>query len=598
MRRTLTGLVILWVILPLLVLGTIYLAISTIFDAYQISNRAQAQAQRVSSVVAVVAKSEPFSPGLIADQTNAFLVNSPLIETINFYPLSVAVPIRQSNPSVFSSRITASSPVESDQSSGTHLSGYINVTMDIWPEQKKLLFTSGALLVLLLFTMGFSSFWVFQLLGREGRFSVFSSLNGLMAQARDQEPLQNLDLNNLSPIVNIAAVERVLMDLDSRLQHSRQQAVDLQVELSELRDKMANEGLTKTSFQSMVTHELRNPLHAMSGGLQLLDTQLFSGENLQAIHLVEQGLRQIEHLLDQVIELSELQESYVKSQESEVAIEPFLRQIAQGYAAQLMEKGLNLTLGVNHKPTDVLVDADKLKAILGYLIDNAIKFTNKGGLSIESELSLTKWPNKLNWRIRVIDSGIGINEQALKRIFDPYFQADSSKLREFEGVGLGLTLAQKTSEIIGAKIEVQSKPDSGSEFAVELMVTHSELNIAKSSLEGLLILSLQNRDSVQLERELESAGANVMSFDAQAMALVSFEERSYDMVLIGQTLDTPAALSFASRCREMELNHRATIVYISSEDLDLEELRVGGIDRVSAPFTPQILINQLANWKI
>ncbi len=382
MRRTLTGLVILWVILPLLVLGTIYLAISTIFDAYQISNRAQAQAQRVSSVVAVVAKSEPFSPGLIADQTNAFLVNSPLIETINFYPLSVAVPIRQSNPSVFSSRITASSPVESDQSSGTHLSGYINVTMDIWPEQKKLLFTSGALLVLLLFTMGFSSFWVFQLLGREGRFSVFSSLNGLMAQARDQEPLQNLDLNNLSPIVNIAAVERVLMDLDSRLQHSRQQAVDLQVELSELRDKMANEGLTKTSFQSMVTHELRNPLHAMSGGLQLLDTQLFSGENLQAIHLVEQGLRQIEHLLDQVIELSELQESYVKSQESEVAIEPFLRQIAQGYAAQLMEKGLNLTLGVNHKPTDVLVDADKLKAILGYLIDNAIKFTNKGGLSI------------------------------------------------------------------------------------------------------------------------------------------------------------------------------------------------------------------------
>ena len=77
MRRTLTGLVILWVILPLLVLGTIYLAISTIFDAYQISNRAQAQAQRVSSVVAVVAKSEPSRPELIADQTNAFLVNSP-----------------------------------------------------------------------------------------------------------------------------------------------------------------------------------------------------------------------------------------------------------------------------------------------------------------------------------------------------------------------------------------------------------------------------------------------------------------------------------------------------------------------------------------
>ena len=598
MRRTLTGLVILWVILPLLVLGTIYLVISTIFDAYQISNRAQAQAQRVSSVVAVVAKSEPSRPELIADQTNAFLVNSPLIETINFYPLSVAVPIRQSNPSLFSSRITASSPVESDLSSGTHLSGYINVTMDIWPEQKKLLFTSGAILVLLLFTMGFSGFWVFQLLGREGRFSVFSSLNGLMAQARDQQPLQNLDLNNLSPIVNIAEVERVLMDLDSRLQRSHHQAVDLEAELSELRSKMANDGLTKTSFQSMVTHELRNPLHAMSGGLQLLDTQLFSGENLQAIHLVEQGLRQIEHLLDQVIELSELQESYVKSQESEVAIEPFLRQIAQGYAAQLMEKGLTLTLGFNHKPTDVLVDADKLKAILGYLIDNAIKFTNKGGLSIESELSLTKWPNKLNWRIRVIDSGIGINEQVIKRIFDPYFQADSSKLREFEGVGLGLTLAQKTSEIIKAKIEVQSKPDAGSEFAVDVMVTHSELSIAKSSLEGLMILSLQNRDSAQLERELESAGASVMSFDAQAMALVSFGERSYDMVLIGQALDTAAALSFASRCREMEFSHRATIVYISSEDLNLEELRVGGIDRVSAPFSPQILINQLANWKI
>ncbi len=82
------------------------------------------------------------------------------------------------------------------------------------------------------------------------------------------------------------------------------------------------------------------------------------------------------------------------------------------------------------------------------------------------------------------------------------------------------------------------------------------------------------------------------------MALVSFDERSYDMVLIGQNLGTAAALSFASRCREMERSHRATIVYVSSEDLDLEELRVGGIDRVCAPFSPQILINQLANWKI
>jgi PAS domain S-box-containing protein len=222
----------------------------------------------------------------------------------------------------------------------------------------------------------------------------------------------------------------------------------------------------KDEFLAMISHELRTPLNVMMGYTGLLREGMFGALNPQQDDALKKVVIQSNDLLSIVSNLlraTQIGSGEIKAQRARTDLGPLLDDLKNGYDLPL-NNGLTLNWDFPSDLPTVDTDSEKLRHILVNLIHNAIKFTEKGSVTIAAR----HLPISKTLRFTVADTGPGIAKKSLPLIFDMFHQVDSSNTRAYGGLGLGLYIVKKYTEMLGGEIKVKSTPGRGSVFRVAL----------------------------------------------------------------------------------------------------------------------------------
>jgi signal transduction histidine kinase len=226
----------------------------------------------------------------------------------------------------------------------------------------------------------------------------------------------------------------------------------------------------KSQFLATVTHELRTPLHSIIsyGALILegfLDGELTS-EQEEHIQFMVNRAEDLSRLVDDMLDLSKIEADRLEVRTEPMRLEKSLQEVVNQLKPMANTKGLELILEVDEDLPSALADGQRTRQVVLNLVSNALKFTEKGGVTLRCKI-LERYDML---RISVHDTGIGISPAALDYIFEAFRQADGSTTRRFGGTGLGLTIARKLVELQGGEVAVESIVGQGSTFSFTLPI--------------------------------------------------------------------------------------------------------------------------------
>lgn len=226
----------------------------------------------------------------------------------------------------------------------------------------------------------------------------------------------------------------------------------------------------KSQFLATVTHELRTPLHGIiSYGDLILDGFLdgdLTEEQEEHIRFMVRSAEELSHLVNDMLDLSKIEADHIEVHVEQIELTLSLNDVVNQLKTLASSKGLQILLRIEPGLPMVMADSHRIRQIVINLVSNALKFTEKGGVTIEC--AVTQQGDMV--RVAVHDTGIGISPAALGYIFEAFRQADGSTTRRFGGTGLGLTIARKLIELQGGEVAVESVIGQGSTFSFTLPV--------------------------------------------------------------------------------------------------------------------------------
>jgi len=252
----------------------------------------------------------------------------------------------------------------------------------------------------------------------------------------------------------------------------------------------------KTEFLANMSHEIRTPMTAILGFADVLAERLERPEDTEAIETIKRNGRYLLEIINDILDLSRIETG--KLQVERIPCSP--QEIVEGVVSLMRVRAAAKELALTTEyagpiPTVVATDPLRLRQILINLVGNAVKFTETGTVRVVVELVQTEG-DEPKLRFDVIDTGLGMNEHQVKRLFRPFVQGDTSTTRKYGGSGLGLTIAKRTAGLLGGDVTVTSAPGKGSTFSV---------TIATGPLDGVPLAGPSSQDPSAEEQATPAA---------------------------------------------------------------------------------------------
>lgn len=268
----------------------------------------------------------------------------------------------------------------------------------------------------------------------------------------------------------------------------------------------------KSMFLAIMSHEIRTPLHGATGHLELLSNTPLDDEQSERVGLIRRSFDSLLALINDLLDATRIEAHALTINPQPIYVNRVAEHCAQHFAPTILSRNVSLHCYTDPE-LDRLLDGDdhRLMQILQNLVSNAAKFTQHGSIAISTKLLRMQDGNA--WvRIEVADTGIGIPSALQAMVFKPLTQADASISRRFGGTGLGLFLCRNLAELMGGTVTLQSEPNVGSTFGIELPLhVHEEPNESPPPLQGVSVaIATEDRQlSDMWSRRLESWGASV-----------------------------------------------------------------------------------------
>lgn len=224
----------------------------------------------------------------------------------------------------------------------------------------------------------------------------------------------------------------------------------------------------KSHFLSTISHELRTPLNGVTGMAALLAATEMDARQSLMLQVLRSSAEALTAVLNDVIEASRLESGPIEIDHAPFVLPDLLRAATAAIAPRLDPGQVSLTVRCDPPdPPPLIGDADKLRRILACLLDNAVKFTHRGRITVEASLEPAAGQGA-NLLLSVRDTGVGVPPGRAEAIFEPFSQADQSDTRVFQGAGLGLALARRLARAMGGDVAMAPAPQQGSVFTVSL----------------------------------------------------------------------------------------------------------------------------------
>ena len=338
----------------------------------------------------------------------------------------------------------------------------------------------------------------------------------------------------------------------------------VEAELQQAKAAAESASRTKSDFLASMSHEIRTPMNAIMGIADLLAKTSLSPEQDKFVQIFRRSGDNLLNLINDILDLSKVEASQLDLERTGFSLTDHLEKVIEMVAPKADEKGLTLVCEIAPSVSNDLVgDPTRLRQVLLNLLGNAIKFTETGGVSLKVEPDLdSSVPTAL--RFSVTDTGIGIAEDKLARVFERFTQADSSTTRRFGGSGLGLTISKRLVELMGGRIWVESKVDKGSKFAFAVPfevwaagvrpVTAPVGAGSEAALPALRILMAEDSaDNCTITLAyLEGTPYQINVAETGAVACQLFMAGHYDLVLMDRQMPVMDGLTATRTIREWE----------------------------------------------
>ncbi|TNE76078.1 MAG: EAL domain-containing protein, partial [Gammaproteobacteria bacterium] len=479
------------------------------------------------------------------------------------------------------------SEFDSTSSEGEELLGYIYLQMG---KDTAILMEQSILRSNLLISLVVAVILLLMLLGISRRLTnPLEKLATTMKRAEEGDSVIRADLGGPADIAEMQHAFNSMMEALEARQQDLMRAMSAALESARI----------KGEFAANVTHELRTPMNAVLGMLDLLMTMGLSPKQLEYVETAKSSGEGLLELIDEILTFSEIDTNNLSINKEDCSLQELLDEVISLLANQALKKKIDVGYLIDEDvPRVIHGDSSRIRQVVINLVGNAIKFTEMGEVSIYVSLCTEQPPEAdgplLQFEVR--DSGIGITEENKQKIFDAFTQVDSSSTKKYEGTGLGLAISKQIVELMGGTISVSSEVGKGSSFYFTLasgkaddatLCIEPHENSRIKGKQALLIdnsaivcaYGAQQMTQMGMDCEVINSGIDALEYIRQ----LSNKELCLDVLLVDEDMPGLRAPDFLRLVREESSVQGCPIIILNNPwDKEGPE-RISGVSYLSKP---------------